>query len=128
MTMNSTGAMNDDELIQALLDNAAAVDSSQLDIMERMQDLTFQARYTGAKVNRLRQCAQDVNAQMADTMAAVAELIKDPTVPAETRLRAAKLLVEMAGLCDDKLERAEDEAQRIYSRVADPLQMDWLGR
>lgn len=128
MTMNSTGAMNDDELIQALLDDAAAVDNSQLDIMERMQDLTFQARYTGAKVNRLRQSAQDVNAQMADTMAAVAELIKDPTIPAETRLRAAKLLVEMAELCDDKLERAETEAQHIYSRVADPLQLDWIGR
>lgn len=120
--------MNDDELIQALLNDAAAVDNSQLDIMERMQDLTFKARYTGAKVNRLRQSAQDVNAQMADTMAAVAEIIKDPNVAAETRLRAAKLLTEMAGICGDKLERAEDEAQRIYSRVADPLDMQWPGR
>lgn len=114
--MANMKAVSNEEIITALLQNgtvndaAAAAGITPREIYSRMQDREFKAAYEAERNSIIRQAAISANRRLEDAIETVADIMNSPDVTPETRLQAARTIINNAGMLAERLEKAEKKA------------------
>ena len=103
-------AVSDEEIIAALLSSgslneaAKATGLAPRTLYDRMGQREFQAAYSAAKADIIRQAAFAMNRNISKAVDAITEIMTNSDNSAATRLQAAKLILESAGKLSDRIE------------------------
>lgn len=118
--MARTKAISNEAIIAALLQHGTVREAAQAagttarTIYDRMQSQEFNAEYTAAKNDVLRQALLSVNGKLGTAIDEVAAIMTDPNVNAAVRLQAAQTIINSAAKFSERLDRSE-KTQRQFS-------------
>jgi hypothetical protein len=124
--MGKTKAVSDEEIIAALLDSgtvkeaAAKTGLTARTIYDRMSKDEFQAAYSSAKADIVRQAVFSINGKLSAAIDAVADIMNDTSINAAVRLQAAQTILNNAGKFSDRLNADESRTAK-YTNPFDPL-------
>lgn len=95
-------AISDEEIIAALLTSgtikaaAAQAGLSQRAIYDRMTDREFNAKYSAAKSDIMREAVNRINDKLTKAIDTIAEIMENKETAAATRLQAAQAIITNA--------------------------------
>ena len=123
--MARTKAISNEAIIAALLQHGTVREAAQAagttprTIYDRMQSQDFNAEYTAAKNDVLRQALNSVNDKLGTAIDEVAAIMSDPNVNAAVRLQAAQTIINSAAKFSERLDRCE----KVQRHQADPFSL-----
>lgn len=119
-------AVSDEEIIAALMSSGSIAQAAQMTgiatrtIYDRMGYRSFQAAYSAAKADIVRQAVLTMNRNLSAAVETVTSIMNDDGNPAATRLQAAKMLLENAARFSDRL----NDADRVTAdKATDPMEL-----
>ena len=107
-------AVSDEEIIAALIDSgsiaqaAAKTGISTRTLYDRMGRKDFKAAYSAAKSDIVRQAVFSINSRLMEAIDTITDIMKDKTTPPQTRLQAAKVIIENAARFSERLMAEEN--------------------
>lgn len=118
MAKQNNKAVSDEEIIAALLQSgtqraaAAALGIDERTLYSRMNTGQFKMLYKAAKADVLRDAVANINSQLSDAIMVICEIMKGKEYPPAVRLQAAQTFLTQAGKFVDRLNEAEDRAEK----------------
>lgn len=123
-TRKNQSAVSDEQIIAALMGSGSIAQAAEMTgiaprtIYDRMGYRDFQAAYSAAKADVVRQAVLTMNRNLSAAVEVVTGIMSDDGNTPAIRLQAAKLLLENAARFTDRLS----EADRITAdKATDPM-------
>ena len=123
-TRKNQSAVSDEQIIAALMGSGSIAQAAEMTgiaprtIYDRMGFRDFQAAYSAAKADIVRQAVLTMNRNLSAAVDTVTGIMNDDGNTPAIRLQAAKLLLENAARFTDRLS----EADRITAdKATDPM-------
>lgn len=106
-------AVSDEEIIAALLESGTVREAAEKTgltartVYERMGDKDFQAAYSSAKADIVREAVFSISRKLSAAIDAVAEIMTDENTNPAVRLQAAQTIINNAGKFATRLSADE---------------------
>ena len=114
-------AVSDEQIIAALISNnsiqaaAEACGISARAIYDRMGYRDFKAMYSAARADIIREADMSMNSRLTEATETIYNIMNDTGNPPATRLAAARVMLDNAAKCMDRLTLADAIAGNYHN-------------